>query len=138
MKLPDYLTNGITRLMFQPDAFIFSEALRFVLRYLAQHRWCAFKKAVGTSRIDNTHKKQIPTTCQQGSIGSTQLNSMCLGNENLHQNRDVNHIQSSMIEDLLSDEASEGDCSVDQETPSGRKSSLISRKDGKKYTDGVR
>lgn len=44
MKLPESITRGITRHMFKPDTLLFTEALRFVLRYLAQHRWPAFKR----------------------------------------------------------------------------------------------
>mmetsp|Transcript_23536 Transcript_23536/g.39976 ORF Transcript_23536/g.39976 Transcript_23536/m.39976 type:complete len:965 (-) Transcript_23536:251-3145(-) len=149
MKLPEAITRDIPRLMFQPDAHLFTEALQFVLRYLAQHRWKGFKRAINSLcvAVGQQHFSRevgFSVSCHgsgdQGSGGPARMSDKPLVHFDApassrfsegHQERGPCSNGEGSKESLAEEQV------VTQTQTSNRKSSLISRKDGKKYTDGV-
>jgi hypothetical protein len=129
MKLPEPVTCSLTRLLFQPDALLFSEALFFVLKYLAQHRWPAFRQDVAALHRcgHNGHPPFTDSLSFRGADGPSQQQQL------QHHHQAVSSEPSPAADPPLP--SSRGPSGA---TFAPRKSSLILRKDGKKYTDGVR
>ena len=171
LKLPEQLMRNISKYMFNPDEFIFSEALHFVLRYLVLRRWSAFKDGISflinedqTLRYHpfsnpNFHARSSSNGSRRPKSSIQEETSMSLeslaaaayaavNNPLISRNvpfqsqaRSQTNDSLSMDKKLVAEKNMQRqrseEYSLIDDDPSSRKSSIILRKDGKKYTDGI-
>lgn len=144
MKLPELVALRINRGMFHPNLLLFEEALNYVLlhHFITQQRWESFKQDILIIENKNSITVQSEKRDREGIETSGKKLSeytSVQSHPNLKAKKTVgsSNVEDRVIAPVFSDVTSP-QASSHEHVKGFRKSSLIVRKDGKKYTDGIR